>query len=488
MLHDFSKTPPILLHVFSKTPPVLLQTITFAKVKDPIMEDFNRLIENNLLKWKHSKNHKPVILRGARQVGKTTLVKKFSKHFDHFISLNLEQKKDARFFRDTDEVTLIFDALLIREGITLKPERSILLFIDEIQELPQAINLLRYFYEELPGVHVIAAGSLLEFALGKAKRFPVGRIQFHYLYPFNFEEFLEAYGNKQLINAFKEIPVSKSAELNLLDTFHKYAITGGMPEVVRSYIREGNTSALSQVYNSIWQTYKSDIQKYAANKTEEKVIKHILQTAPDYLDERIKFQNFGKSNYRSREVSQAFQSISSAGLIKLIYPTTSLKPPIQTDYKKSPRLQFLDIGIVNNIRGIQASLMLMSDLSQSYKGALIPQLIMQELISINTEVETQPHFWVRDKSYSSAEVDIVYQFKNLLIPIEIKSGTTGTLKSLHQFINLADHSFAVRIYGGTFSIENHQTPEGKPYKLMNLPYYLGTRLQEYLEFFIHNHN
>jgi predicted AAA+ superfamily ATPase len=451
------------------------------------MEGLKRNIEEQLLGWKSIKNHKPLLLRGARQVGKTTIVKQFSRHFDHYIDLNLERQKDAAFFHDTDDVKSIYDALIINKGLNIASSDSVLLFIDEIQEQPHVIKLLRYFYEDLPKIHVIAAGSLLEFALGKVKQFPVGRIQFYYLYPFNFQEYLKAIGNKPLIKAFENVPIPKEAHSTLIETFHRYAIIGGMPEVVNTYLSDGNMSQLSKVYSSIWETYKSDIEKYAENSTEERVIRHILNTSPNFLDERVKFQNFGNSNYRSREVSEAMKSIDSGGLIKLIYPTTALSPPIQSDFKKSPRLQFLDVGIVNNIRGVQADLIGMNDLSKEYKGALIPHLITQELISLNLEKQTKPNFWVRDKAYASAEVDLVYQFKNYIIPIEIKSGKTGTLKSLHQFINRTNHNYAVRIYGGEFNIQDQHTPEGKAYKLMNLPYYLGTKIPEYIDYFLINH-
>ncbi|MEX1192247.1 MAG: AAA family ATPase [Brumimicrobium sp.] len=451
------------------------------------MDGLNRNIEKHLLSWKSSKNHKPLLLRGARQVGKTTIVRQFSRHFDHFIDLNLERQKDLAFFQDTDDVKSIYDALVINKGLSVSSNDSVLIFIDEIQEQPHVIKLLRYFYEDLPEIYIIAAGSLLEFALGKVTQFPVGRIQFYYLHPFNFQEYLTAIENKPLKKAFDTIPITKNAHSTLMDTFHRYAIIGGMPEVVNTYIADGNMSQLSNVYNSIWETYKNDIEKYAENSTEEKVIRHILNTAPNFLDERVKFQNFGNSNYRSREVSEAMKSIDAAGLIKLIYPTTALSPPIQSDFKKSPRLQFLDVGIVNNIRGIQAELIGINDLSKEYKGALIPHLITQELISLNLEKQTKPNFWVRDKAHASAEVDLVYQFKNYIIPIEIKSGSTGTLKSLHQFINRTNHNYAIRVYGGDFNIQDQKTPEGKPYKLMNLPYYLGTKIPEYINYFLTNY-
>jgi predicted AAA+ superfamily ATPase len=241
---------------------------------------------------------------------------------------------------------------------------------------------------------------------------------------------------------------------------------------------------LPSVYESIWRSYLDDVSKYAKNTSENKIIKHIINTAPKYVDQRINFQNFGNSNYRSREVSEAFYSLNAAKIIQLVYPTTSLENPVESDLKKSPRLQFLDTGIVNHSLNIQAELLALKDLSSAYKGAIIPHLITQELISLFETTPYQAHFWVREKRQSSAEVDLVWSHSPYLIPIEIKSGKTGTLRSLHQFIDACNHNFAVRIYGGKFSIEEHKTIAGKPFVLMNLPYYLGTKINEYIKYFI----
>lgn len=442
-----------------------------------------RNINKSLLEWKESTFRKPLILRGARQIGKTTVINQFGEHFDHFISLNLERKRDKRYFEETDDVKVIFDRLILDHAIIFEENQSILLFIDEIQEIPEVIELLRYFYEDLPHIHVIAAGSLLEFALGEISKMPVGRVQFLYMYPMNFEEFLTAQGKSNWLAAFEEVPVSNIAHRVLLEQFNLYCIIGGMPEVVKVYLNDGDMRRINAIYQSIWQTYRTDIEKYASNNNEKRIIRHIMDTAPFYFDERIKFQNFGNSNYRSREVAEAFRSLDAAGLIRLLYPTTSLTPPIQKDFKKSPRIQFLDIGIVNHVRKVQGDLLHLDDLSDAYKGALIPQVVYQEITSINNLESYKPDFWVRDKTQSSAEVDLIVRHKDLLIPIEIKSGTTGSLKSLHQFINRCDHHFAVRIFGGQFSIQDQKTPEGKAYKLMNLPYYLATKLNTYLDYF-----
>jgi len=290
-----------------------------------------------------------------------------------------------------------------------------------------------------------------------------------------------------LLEELQIIPISRTAHPLLLEAFKQYVIVGGMPEVVKAFIENGSVAALPPIYESIWETYKNDIEKYATGDANAKVIKHIAQVAHLFFDERIKFQNFGNSNYRSREVGEAFRSLDAAKIIQLIYPTTSLNTPIIPDIKKSPRLQFLDIGILNHELKIQEDLLALDDLNSLYKGALVPQVVFQELLSLNKTTYKKPAFWVREKTQASAEVDVVLNFKNLVIPIEIKSGSTGSLKSLHQFVDSANHFYAVRIYAGEFKIEETVTPAGKHYFLMNVPYYLGIKIKDYIIHFVNNY-
>lgn len=449
--------------------------------------NFQRLISKSLTDWKQSKNRKPLILRGARQVGKTTLINEFSKSYKHSVQLNLEKPEHLKFFEIYTDVKTIIDSLFLTNNIASDAIVNTLLFIDEIQESPKAIQLLRYFYEEIPELHVIAAGSLLEFSIHQVGSFPVGRVEFRYLYPLNFKEYLLAIGNNVILKHLEQVPIKPVAHNVLLKLFNQYAIIGGMPEIVKTYLNTQSISDLPKVYESIWETYKNDVEKYTTNNTARNVIKHVMATAHLYIDQRIKFQNFGNSNYRSREVSEAMQNLDAAKVIQLIYPTTQVEAPIRPDFKKSPRLQFLDTGIINHTLGIQAELLGLSDLSNSYKGAIIPHLVTQELQSLNVFRSSKPNFWVRGKKQSSSEVDLVIQHQEKIIPIEIKSGKEGTLKSLHQFIDRTNHPFAVRIYAGEFKIEKHKTPNGTPYLLMNLPYYLTTVLPEYLKYFTNNH-
>lgn len=450
--------------------------------------NFKRHITKSLEQWKSNPKRKPLILRGARQVGKTTTINAFSKNYDHFISLNLERPSDLQYFKDYTDVKTLVDALFLEYNITTESLTKTLLFIDEIQESPEAIALLRYFYEDMPLLHVIAAGSLLEHVMDKVKSFPVGRVSYLYVHPLNFLEYVEAKGKTQALDLLNQIPVKDFAHQTLKKIFHEYAIIGGMPEVVSTYLEKNTLTALPEIYESIWLTYKDDIEKYANNNTDAVIIKHIMDTAHLYLDERIKFQNFGNSNYRSREVGEAMRNLNDARIIQLIYPTTVTEPPIKPDLKKSPRLQFLDTGLINHELNIQSDMLVLDDLSTAYKGAIIPHLITQELLSLNSLSYKKPNFWVREKTQSSSEVDLVVHYKDKIIPIEIKSGKEGKLKSLHQFVERTNHPYAIRMYSGKFSIEEHVTSFGKKaYLLMNLPYYLGTKIEDYIAYFVANH-
>jgi len=434
------------------------------------------------LRWKDSASRKPLILRGARQVGKTTIVREFAKEFHNYIELNLERRDEYDLFKEKTAAKILSAAFLLKGK---KPnKKSTLLFIDEIQESPTALKMLRYFYEDMPELHVIAAGSLLEFALKSVPSFPVGRVDYLYMYPLNFEEYLAAIDNQQALALLKEVPIPGYAHNIMLDLFHTYAIIGGMPEIVKQYVTNNNHMAsLGKYYKNLWQSYKDDVEKYARNDSEKHIIRHIIQSAPLEKD-RVSFERFGNSNYRSREVGDALRALDQAGVIQLIYPTTNIDIPLMPDLKKRPRLQFVDTGMLNQILMLQGEMLLVKDLNNIYRGRLIQHLVNQELISVHQDMLYKPKFWVREKKESSAEVDLIYQSGKYLIPIEAKSGKQGKLRSLHQFVKVSPHDYAVRLFAGRFNMEKATTPQGYQYTLMNIPYYLGTQIPQYVEYFL----
>jgi len=445
---------------------------------------FLRKIIEELQKWKNNKDRKPLVLRGARQVGKTTAVHIFSKSFTNYIHLNLEEIKDKELFEQNLSVKNTLDYILLSKNITLK-KGTTLIFIDEIQNSPQAVSLLRYFYEKLPEYFVIAAGSLLEIMMEENSiSFPVGRVEYRFMYPLSFEEFIIAFKREDILKHYNQIPPEQFAVLEIKKLFHQYTMIGGMPEIVAKFVKTKNVSDLITIYQSLITSYIDDVKKYAKNSTMTEIIKHSIEVSPYEAGNRIKFQGFGNSNYKSREIGEALKSLQRAMLLYIIYPITAQKPPVLVNKKKSPRLQFIDTGLLNFSVGLQSYFFKNEDLQAIYNGKLAEHIVGQELICKDLLTWNTYSFWVKEKKQSNAELDFLIQFNEIFIPIEVKSGKTGTLRSLHEFMDKANHKYAIRLYNGNISIEDVKTPAGKIYKLLNLPLCFAGKLSEYIEWFI----
>ncbi|NQX39052.1 hypothetical protein SAMN05421820_102587 [Pedobacter steynii] len=442
---------------------------------------FKRDIIDELIKWKNNPGRKPLLLRGARQVGKTTVVNMFSEHYEQYIYLNLELTDNSLDFTDYGRVEQLTQQIFFLFNKDIANLKNTLLFIDEIQEVPGALNMLRYFYEKIPSLNVIAAGSLLETAINGQTKIPVGRVEYKILRTVSFHEFLLALNEDQAAKALKEIPIKDFTHSKLLNLFHTYTLIGGMPEVIRHYVANKNLLTLGEVYQSLIYSYIEDVEKYGRNNNLVQIIRHIISTSFLEAGNRIKFQGFGNSNYGSREVSEAMQTLQKVMLIQLVYPTTSTAVPLLPDKKKSPRLHVLDTGMLNFFAGLQKELILTKDIDTVYKGKIAEHIVGQELLATKYNILNELHFWVREKPNSTAEVDFVMSYNSIIIPIEVKSGATGTLKSLHAFMDATTHAFAIRIYGGQLKIDKISTSNGKEYTLLNLPFYLAGRIEEYID-------
>lgn len=444
---------------------------------------FYRKILQQLEEWKDKSHRKPLIVRGARQVGKTTAVTLFSRQFSTYIYLNLEQPDERYLFEQNLNIYQLVDAIFLFAN-KKKDVGSTLIFIDEIQNSRAALAMLRYFYEKTPHIHVIAAGSLLETILGSHRSFPVGRVEYASMHPLSFSEFLTATNHQLLAEELEKIPLPPQSASLLYDQFHTYALVGGMPEIVQQYAEHRDIVALSPVYDSLLTSYMNDVEKYAQTETSRRVIRHVIETAPFHSGKKIKFEQFGNSAYSGREVSEAMRILEKSMLVKLTYPTTSTHNPISLNYKKSPKLHMLDIGLINYRLGLQQDYVGINDLSSVHQGLVMEEISWQQCSTIQSDQQNHFSFWVREKKQSSAEVDLVMQYRGDIIPIEVKAGKTGTLRSLHQFVDQSPHPYAVRVYGGMLSIEEHVTPAGTPYKLLNLPYTLMEKLYAYLDWFV----
>jgi predicted AAA+ superfamily ATPase len=442
---------------------------------------YQRKLINHLRRWKQSAARKPLILRGARQVGKTSLVKMFSSEFDYFICLNLDKKEDKEIFERNDDIKVILQILLLRENISPEPERTLLVFIDEIQNSPQAVKLLRYFYEQAPEVHVIAAGSLLESIFDHQISFPVGRVEYLILRPFSFEEYLLAKGEEAALAAYHTIPMPSYAHDKLLALFVEYCLVGGMPEVVKSYIATHDIVAAGRIFESLIASYMEDVEKYAQTLNQIRIIRHIICHAFKRVNERIKFEGFGESHYRSKDVGECFRILEKTFLLSLVYPTTSTSIPIAENYRKSPKLQLLDTGIINKMAGVQFQILNNDLIDNVFEGKVAEHIVGQELLASQESVLARNCFWVKEKNQSNAEVDYVLQLRDRLVPIEVKLGKTGRLRSLMEFVDGAPHDSAIRVYSGHLHIERVKTLRGKEFHLLNLPFYLVGHLPEYFE-------
>ena len=342
---------------------------------------------------------------------------------------------------------------------------------------------MRYFLESEPEIAVVAAGSMLETLFNKNVSFPVGRVEYKVLRPASFPEFLDAIGENAALDYLETVPAPQFTHSKLLQLFHTYALIGGMPEIVNSYSVNKDFTALQSIYEALIIAYLDDVEKYAATNSQVQYIRHAIRASFSQAGKRIKFEGFGNSSYRSRDMGEALRTLENALLIQLLYPSTDTHLPLLSDHKKSPRLQILDTGMLNYFAGIQKEILGTSDLNKVYQGTMIEHLVGQELLASQYNALSSLNFWVREKNTSSAEVDFVWPFEGKLIPIEVKSGTEGKLKSLHLYMDLVSHQMALRFYAGELAITQAVTPGGKKYHLLNLPYYLASQTDRYLQWF-----
>lgn len=432
-----------------------------------------RTLLNQLRDWKGRSNRKPLILRGARQVGKTTLVNEFSKDFPIYLRLNLENVADRTLFEQYDDIQELINAIYLFNR-QLKQDVPTLLFIDEIQNSLKAVAMLRYFYEEAGYIHVIAAGSLLESLLDRQRiSFPVGRVEYMALRPCSFLEFLDGIGETFDANVVKSQEASPVHE-RLIRFFNVYTIVGGMPAAIMQYAENRDILSVTPIYESLLESYRDDAEKYAVNEIATRTIRHLLQVGWNYAGETISFEGFGGSHFKSREMGDAFRTVEKALLLELVYPTSETRLPILPDFRKKPKLIWMDTGLVNYVAGIQTELFTSTDILDVWRGRIAEQITAQELLALDSRVSVKRNYWRRNKVGSEAEVDFVYPYNGKLIPIEVKSGHNAHLRSLHQYMEMAPHDLAIRVWSQPFSIDKVETPQGKEFQLINLPfYYLG---------------
>jgi predicted AAA+ superfamily ATPase len=433
---------------------------------------FERNLIRELEKWAERRNHKPLILRGSRQVGKTTLVDAFSKKFDNYLYLNFESAPSAMtLFEKEQKIDDLMAEIFLFCNRENKKGKT-LLFIDEIQNSKAAITKLRYFFEtKLPDLYVIAAGSLLETALNTKISFPVGRVEYLAVRPCVFNEFLRAIGETQLEKALLDCRIPEALHSKTMNLFNTFTFIGGMPEVIADYAANKNFVGLNSIYESLLTGYRDDVEKYARNETMRQTISYILQFGWKFAAERITLGGFAGSSYKAREMGEAFRALEKTFILELCYPTSDCIAPIAKDMKRSPKLLWLDCGLVNYAANMQKEVFGAADILDAWRGKIAEQIVAQELLALDSRVSNQRNFWVRNKKDSDAEVDFILQSDSKIIPLEVKSGHNAHLRSLHLFIDEALCDLSVRVWSQPFSIDGLTTRKGKKFKLINLPFY-----------------
>ena len=430
--------------------------------------------------WKKNPMRKPLILRGARQVGKTTLVENFATEFDCFLKLNLDEEEDRLLFTRYKEIHRLIEAIFFH--LQKNPtEGSTLLFIDEIQNSPEAVAILRYLHEKRPDIYVIAAGSLLENVIDRKISFPVGRVEYMALHPCSFLEYLNGIGEDFDRQVIEELQGDTIHE-RLMYEFRKYCIVGGMPEAIKSYAQTKDLLSLDPIYDALITSYSDDLEKYSPNETQTKIMRHILETGWQKGGEMITFERFGGSTYRSREVGEAFRTIQKAMLLELVYPTLNNRLPLEAQLSRRPKLIWLDTGLMNYKSEVREEVFSVSDISDAYRGHVAEHIVAQELLAHSTKITERRYYWVGNNRNSSAEVDFVWKHQPYVLPIEVKSGINAHLRSLHIFMSDAPHDLAIRVWSKPMSIDEVKEPNtGKTFRLLNIPFYYVGVLNKVIE-------
>jgi uncharacterized protein len=442
-----------------------------------------RLIAKRIDEWITARDRKVLLLHGARQTGKTHLINSIAKKFDQFLSFNLSIKKERKVFENQLSLEDLLQAMFSMKGKNQNKKKT-LVFLDNITDSPSAEKWLPRFREDVNDIYVIASSSRLMNAPDKTTDSPGTPIHSLLLRPYNFSEFLVVLGEDSARDAFHEVPFPNNSFDKLIRFFHLYTLIGGMPEIVENYARDRELADLQPIYEKIMTLFQEESDKISPSKKSRELNRKTFQNAFPYASMRISFHHFGNTLSRSREAGKSFRTLEELLLLNLIYPCTSTHVPIHPDKNKSPRLQMIDTGLVNYSTGIQKQIFEVNDLLLIFDGQIGRHVVGQEILASGTGNVPGLNFWVRSKAQSTAEVNYIIPYEDLLIPVVLKPGEPGRLRSLHQFMDAAPHPFAVRLWAHPLSIQQATTIKGKKFFLMSLPYFLAGKISEHLEGFI----
>ncbi len=412
-----------------------------------------RHIEKNLETWKQNPRRKPLLIRGARQVGKTYTVRQFAKKFRTYAEVNFELLNEAKEIFKTDLMPdrIIRDISLLIQ-VKIIPGET-LLFLDEIQEAPEALTALRYFYEIMPELHLVAAGSLLEFQVEKTG-IPVGRVTTMYMYPLSFAEFLTAGGNDDYLPVIGEVlqknRINKAIHNRLARLSGEYIAIGGMPEAVSCWTETKDYRECLGIHRGLIETFRQDFGKYS-KKHQVRYVEKLFNEVPHLLGRKFKFPAIS-GEYRRRELEPALELLQKAGILHKVYHTSGQGLPLGADINFNRyKMIFLDIALSQAVLNMEMASWILKPLEQIVnKGAVAEAFAGQELIAgSDADMKAQLCYWHREARSSNAEVDYLIVNHDGIIPVEIKSGKEGTLKSMKRFLEEHPGSpYGIRFYGG----------------------------------------
>jgi predicted AAA+ superfamily ATPase len=406
---------------------------------DPILQD-----------WKNASQRKPLLLRGARQVGKSSAVRQLGRQFESFFELNLEALPEVRsFFSDYGKPAAIQEKLSVYFGKNIVPGQS-LLFLDEIQACPEALYSLRYFYEQLPDLHIVAAGSLLEFALLELPSFGVGRIRSLFLYPFSFDEFLMALGEERLMNlknkADQKSGLDFAFHTKLIDYLRKFLAIGGMPEAVAAYVRGRSLQDVQSVLDDLSISFQDDFAKYKTRVPAQRIF-GVFQSVVNQMGGKYVVSK-SVEHANDRQVQEALNLLILAGLVIPVTHTSANGIPAGAEANpKKRKMLVLDPGLYQRLLQLDlAQVWLTEDVNLINKGVLAELFVGLEWLKYGNPYERESlYYWHRETSTSNAEVDYVVQIGSSLVPLEVKSSGKGRMQSLHRFMTEKNSERGIRV-------------------------------------------
>jgi predicted AAA+ superfamily ATPase len=443
---------------------------------------FHRTIDAELEAWSREEDRKPLVLRGARQVGKSSAVRQLGASFELFIELNLERYADLALVRASRSPAELLQALAARHNLQRFPPRT-LLFLDEIQESPEAVQWLRFFHEEHPQLAVVAAGSLMEVRLEeRGFSFPVGRVTFRSLSPMTFFEFLGAQQSevlgRQLLAAAHERQSPPALHAQALELLRDYLFVGGMPEAVQRWTSRRQSAAVREVHLDLWQALAEDIQKYRSAVAVAD-IEAAFDSLRHHYGQRFRYEAFAPG-YKSEKMKSALGKLESAYLISRVWPTSSLALPLEIKARSAPKLLPLDIGLALHASGTGYESLRQEKLEKVLSGRNAEIFAGQQFVANEARRREPLHFWVSESSKANAEVDYLLPGPGYPLPVEIKAGASGSLKSLHLFLHRAGLGLGIRLHAGPAAEERHEVKvEGGrlTYRLLSLPIYLAEEVE-----------